>query len=133
MSPAQAAEYVHVSECLNVLHYWNCVVLFAKKEVCQRAGKWTVQQAAELAVAAPTIEAALDGRFMSGLKEDRVAAAKFYEGYGVMAPKTPEARPATRLHDCSHAPLLYHQTAHSTDAILKLSYSLHRVSTVMPS
>lgn len=49
-----------------------------------------MQQAAELAVAAPTIEAALDGRFMSGLKEDRVAAAKFYESYGVLAPKTPE-------------------------------------------
>ena len=32
------------------------------------AGKWTVQQAAELSVAAPTIEAALDGRFVSGLK-----------------------------------------------------------------
>ena len=59
------------------------IILFA-------AGKWTVQQAAELAVAAPTIEAALDGRFMSGLKEDRVAAAAFYEKYGVTAPKTPE-------------------------------------------
>jgi 6-phosphogluconate dehydrogenase len=31
-------------------------------------GKWTVQQAAELSVAAPTIEASLDGRFLSGLK-----------------------------------------------------------------
>ncbi len=29
-------------------------------------GKWTVQEAAELAVAAPTIEASLDGRFLSG-------------------------------------------------------------------
>jgi 6-phosphogluconate dehydrogenase, C-terminal domain len=49
-------------------------------------GKWTVQQAAELAVASPTIEAALDGRFLSGLKEERVAAAKFYEGLGVAQP-----------------------------------------------
>ena len=49
-----------------------------------------MQQAAELAVAAPTIEAALDGRFMSGLKDSRVAAAAFYEKYGVHAPKTPE-------------------------------------------
>ncbi|KAK9808471.1 hypothetical protein WJX73_009871 [Symbiochloris irregularis] len=41
-------------------------------------GKWTVQQAAELSVAAPTMAAALDGRFMSGLKEERVAASKLY-------------------------------------------------------
>ena len=50
------------------------------------AGKWTVQQAAELSVAAPTIEAALDGRFMSGLKDQRVAAAKFFGSLGATAP-----------------------------------------------
>jgi len=50
-------------------------------------GKWTVQQAAELSVAAPTIEASLDGRFLSGLKEERVAAAKFYNGLGINAPQ----------------------------------------------
>ncbi|CAK0780217.1 hypothetical protein CVIRNUC_004973 [Coccomyxa viridis] len=49
-------------------------------------GKWTVQQAAELSVAAPTIEAALDGRFMSGLKDQRVAAAKFFGSLGATAP-----------------------------------------------
>ncbi|XP_078174989.1 6-phosphogluconate dehydrogenase, decarboxylating 1, chloroplastic-like [Carex rostrata] len=37
-------------------------------------GKWTVQQAAELAIAAPTIAASLDSRYISGLKDDRVAA-----------------------------------------------------------
>ena len=47
------------------------------------AGKWTVQQAAEMSVAAPTIEASLDGRFVSGLKDERVKAAKFYEQFGV--------------------------------------------------
>jgi hypothetical protein len=35
-----------------------------------------VQQAAELSVAAPTITASLDGRYMSAIKEERVAAAK---------------------------------------------------------
>ncbi|KAL3150303.1 6-phosphogluconate dehydrogenase, decarboxylating 2 [Trebouxia sp. C0010 RCD-2024] len=49
-------------------------------------GKWTVQQAAEMSVAAPTIEASLDGRFVSGLKDERVKAAKFYEKFGVNAP-----------------------------------------------
>jgi len=53
-------------------------------------GKWTVQQAAELSVASPTIEAALDGRFLSGLKEQRVKAAKAYADLGLDAPKAPE-------------------------------------------
>lgn len=33
----------------------------------QGTGKWTIQQAAELSVAAPTMEAALDSRFLSGV------------------------------------------------------------------
>ena len=51
-------------------------------------GKWTVQQAADLSVAAPTIEASLDARFLSGLKDERVAAAAFYEKIGVAQPST---------------------------------------------
>lgn len=35
-------------------------------------GKWTVQQAAELSIAAPTIASSLDARFLSGLKGERV-------------------------------------------------------------
>ena len=31
-------------------------------------GKWTVQQAADLSVAMPTVAAALDSRFLSGIK-----------------------------------------------------------------
>ena len=49
-------------------------------------GKWTVQQAAELSVAAPTIEAALDARFLSGAKDERVAASKFFEEKGLKPP-----------------------------------------------
>ncbi|XLS91931.1 hypothetical protein HN51_067939 [Arachis hypogaea] len=45
-------------------------------------GKWTVQQAAELSVAAPTIESSLDARFLSGLKEERVEAAKVFKSAG---------------------------------------------------
>ncbi len=52
------------------------------------AGKWTVQQAAELSVAAPTIEAALDGRFLSGLKDERLQASKFYQSkHGLKEPE----------------------------------------------
>ncbi|KAL9323607.1 hypothetical protein ACSQ67_008464 [Phaseolus vulgaris] len=46
-------------------------------------GKWTVQQAAELSIAAPTIEASLDARFLSGLKEERVEAAKLFKSRGL--------------------------------------------------
>lgn len=45
-----------------------------------------MQQAAEMSVAAPTIEASLDGRFISGLKDERVKAAKYYEQRGLKAP-----------------------------------------------
>ena len=45
-------------------------------------GKWTIQQAAELSVAAPTIESSLDARFLSGLKEERVKAAEVFKSGG---------------------------------------------------
>ena len=51
-------------------------------------GKWTVQRAAELSVPAPTIAASLDGRYISALKSERVAAASFYEPLGLKAPTT---------------------------------------------
>jgi 6-phosphogluconate dehydrogenase len=43
-------------------------------------GRWTVQEAAEQSVAAPTIAAALDSRYISGRKEERVAAEMILEG-----------------------------------------------------
>lgn len=49
-------------------------------------GKWTVQRAAELSVPAPTIAASLDGRYISALKDERVAAAAFYKNLGLDAP-----------------------------------------------
>jgi len=45
-------------------------------------GRWTVQEAAEQSVAAPTIAAALDARYLSGRKDERVAAEKILEGPG---------------------------------------------------
>jgi 6-phosphogluconate dehydrogenase len=62
-----------------------------------RTGKWTVQQAAELSVPAPTIEAALDGRFLSGLKDERMAAAKIFDGLGLKEPSKHEV--------CAHLPV----------------------------
>jgi 6-phosphogluconate dehydrogenase len=43
-------------------------------------GRWTVQEAAEQSVAAPTITASLDARYISGRKEERVAASKILNG-----------------------------------------------------
>jgi 6-phosphogluconate dehydrogenase len=43
-------------------------------------GHWTVQEAAEQSVAAPTIAAALDARYLSERKEERIAAKKILEG-----------------------------------------------------
>ncbi|GLJ23036.1 hypothetical protein SUGI_0434730 [Cryptomeria japonica] len=45
--------------------------------------KWTVQQAAELSIAAPTIVASLDCKYLSGLKEERVTAAKIFKEAGL--------------------------------------------------
>ncbi|KAK8492456.1 hypothetical protein V6N13_080612 [Hibiscus sabdariffa] len=42
-------------------------------------GKWTVQQAVDLSVAAPIIAGSLDSRFLSGLKEEKVEAAKVFK------------------------------------------------------
>jgi 6-phosphogluconate dehydrogenase len=43
-------------------------------------GKWTAQVALDLAVAIPTIAAAIDARVLSSMKDQRVAAAKRLEG-----------------------------------------------------
>jgi len=49
-------------------------------------GKWTAQVALDLAVAIPTIGAALDGRVLSSLKEQRVAAGKVLSATDTRAP-----------------------------------------------
>ena len=43
-------------------------------------GRWTVQEAAEQSVAAPTIAAALDARYLSGRKDERVKASSILAG-----------------------------------------------------
>jgi 6-phosphogluconate dehydrogenase len=43
-------------------------------------GRWTVQEAAEQSVAAPTITASLDMRYISARKSERVAASKILQG-----------------------------------------------------
>ncbi|CAM9425464.1 unnamed protein product, partial [Heterosigma akashiwo] len=43
-------------------------------------GRWTIQEAAERSVSAPTMAAALDARYLSGRKDERVAAAAVLRG-----------------------------------------------------
>ncbi len=43
-------------------------------------GKWTSQQAMDLGVAIPTITAAVDARFVSAIKDERVRAARVLQG-----------------------------------------------------
>jgi len=64
-------------------------------------GKWTVQEAAEVSVAAPAISGALDARYISARKEERVKASKILSG-----PPTSNLSPSTRkslLKDLSNA------------------------------
>jgi 6-phosphogluconate dehydrogenase len=49
-------------------------------------GRWTAQVALDLAVSIPTIAAAIDGRVLSSLKAQRVAAARLYEGPALREP-----------------------------------------------
>jgi len=62
-------------------------------------GKWTVQQAAELSIALPTVAAALDARFISGLKDDRVAMSEVFAPLGVVAPSPKEGVDKAQLVD----------------------------------
>eukprot|EP00199_Chlamydomonas_sp_CCMP681_P001002 CAMPEP_0119107206 /NCGR_PEP_ID=MMETSP1180-20130426/9398_1 /TAXON_ID=3052 ORGANISM="Chlamydomonas cf sp, Strain CCMP681" /NCGR_SAMPLE_ID=MMETSP1180 /ASSEMBLY_ACC=CAM_ASM_000741 /LENGTH=514 /DNA_ID=CAMNT_0007092663 /DNA_START=256 /DNA_END=1800 /DNA_ORIENTATION=- len=67
-------------------------------------GKWTVQQAAELSVAAPTITASLDGRYMSALKPERIIAAKVFSAQGLKQPTAiPGVNKAQLIEDVAAA------------------------------
>lgn len=52
-------------------------------------GRWTIQEAAERSTAAPTIAAALDARYLSGRKAERVVAAEVLKGPSSI-PKVPK-------------------------------------------
>ena len=62
---------------------FNVRFFFAKildKTGMKGTGKWTVQEAAQMSVAAPTISAALDARFISGRKSERIVSSKVLRG-----------------------------------------------------
>ena len=57
-------------------------------------GKWTAQVALELAVAIPTIAAAIDARVLSSLKEQRVAASRSFQAIDARQPFAAASRDA---------------------------------------
>ena len=67
-------------------------------------GKWTAQVALDLAVAIPTIAAAIDARVLSSLKDERTAASKVLNGPTPAVPVHGErARLIDDLHDALYA------------------------------
>jgi 6-phosphogluconate dehydrogenase len=67
-------------------------------------GKWTSQNALDLGVAIPTINAALEARILSAFKAERVAASKLLRGPA----RKPEGAPALleQLHDALRISIL---------------------------
>jgi 6-phosphogluconate dehydrogenase len=73
-------------------------------------GKWTAQVALDLGIAIPTINAAIDARFISGLKEERVAASRVINGPSGAPEGMERERIVSAIHDalygakiCSYA------------------------------
>ncbi len=67
-------------------------------------GKWTAQVALDLGIPIPTIHAAIDARFISGLKEERVAASRVIAGPTTSALLVAEReRIVAAVHDALYA------------------------------
>jgi 6-phosphogluconate dehydrogenase len=65
-------------------------------------GKWTAQVALDLGVPVPTIAAAIDGRILSSMKDQRVAAAPLLSGPAIAAPAD-RGRFIRDVHDALYA------------------------------
>lgn len=61
-------------------------------------GMWTMEEAVRRGVPAPTIAASLDGRYLSGLKEDRLAASKVRTQFASLPTPSPSlSRPCRSM------------------------------------
>ncbi|MBD0372132.1 MAG: NADP-dependent phosphogluconate dehydrogenase [Pyrinomonadaceae bacterium] len=66
-------------------------------------GKWTAQVALDLGIAIPTINSAIEARFLSALKEERVRASKVIEGPKAPVSSTDRERIKRLVHDALYA------------------------------
>lgn len=64
-------------------------------------GRWTVQEAAEQSVAAPTIAASLDSRYLSARKDERLKASKILKGPTEM-PSVSKEQVRIHVFTCIH-------------------------------
>lgn len=62
-------------------------------------GRWTIQEAAERSTPAPVMAAALDARYLSGRKDERVAASSILRGPSEL----PNVERSQIIDDCKHA------------------------------
>jgi len=65
-------------------------------------GRWTIQEAAERSVAAPTMAASLDARYISARKDERVRASTILKGPEMTQAEIPVNK-AQMLEDLKHA------------------------------
>jgi 6-phosphogluconate dehydrogenase len=66
-------------------------------------GKWTAQVALDLGVPIPTINAAIEARFLSSLKEERVKASRVISGPKNAPPDVDRERLIDAVHDALYA------------------------------
>jgi len=85
-------------------------------------GKWTVQEAAEVSVAAPTISGALDARYISSRKDERVQASKILSGpKEVPTVHNEKVRPQYYRKTC-YLPFPYRITTHYSTLFTMTAY-----------
>jgi 6-phosphogluconate dehydrogenase len=66
-------------------------------------GKWTAQVALDLGVAIPTINSAIEARFLSAMKEERVRASRAIEGPKASVSSNDRERIKRLVHDALYA------------------------------
>jgi 6-phosphogluconate dehydrogenase len=66
-------------------------------------GKWTTEEALELGVPIPTIAAAIDGRVLSSMKDERVTASKKIKGPRAQRSRGPKEKLIQAIHDALYA------------------------------
>ena len=66
-------------------------------------GKWTAQVALDLGVAIPTINSAIEARFLSAMKDERVRASQLIEGPKASAQASDRERVKRLVHDALYA------------------------------
>ena len=79
------------------------VDLILDKAEQKGTGRWTTEEALELGVPIPTIAAAIDGRVLSSMKSERLAASKKIKGPRAQRSRGPKQKLIQAVHDALYA------------------------------